>query len=235
MSDLNEIFFEAFKLIYFIDSDLFEIIILSLKVSISALIISTLISLPIAVILAINNFRGKTITLVIFNSLMGLPPVLVGLILYIFFSASGPLGFLEILYTPVIMIIAQILLIVPILVSISKEILEEIYKEYEELLFSFGATKNQIAFTIIWDARYPLLTCMLAGLGRAMSEVGAIMIVGGNILHLTRVMTTTIALETSKGNLELAIALGFILITISLVINFFIYFLKILAQKFSYD
>ena len=235
MSDFSEIFLQAFRLIYLIDEDLFEIIILSLKVSFSALIISTIISLPLGVMLAINDFGGKTIFLIFFNALMGLPPVLIGLVLYILFSASGPLGFLEILYTPSIMIIAQIILIIPIIVSLSKELLQEIYLEYEELLNSLGATKIDIAVTIIWDARYLLLTCILAGLGRAMSEVGAIMIVGGNILHLTRVMTTTIALETSKGNLELAIALGLILITISFVINFLVYVLKILAQRYSYD
>ena len=235
MSDFSEIFLQAFKLIYLIDEDLFEIIILSLKVSFSALIISTIISLHLGVMLAINDFGGKTIFLIFFNALMGLPPVLIGLVLYILFSASGPLGFLEILYTPSIMIIAQIILIIPIIVSLSKELLQEIYLEYEELLNSLGATKIDIAVTIIWDARYLLLTCILAGLGRAMSEVGAIMIVGGNILHLTRVMTTTIALENSKGNLELAIALGLILITISFVINFLVYVLKILAQRYSYD
>ena len=133
------------------------------------------------------------------------------------------------------MIIAQTILIIPILVSLSKQVLEEIYLEYEELSISFGASKNQIAITIIWDARYLLLTCVLAGLGRAMSEVGAIMIVGGNILHLTRVMTTTIALETSKGNLEFAIALGIILISISILINLSVFFVRKFAQKVSYD
>ena len=146
---------------------------------------------------------------------MGLPPVFVGLVLYIILSASGPLGALELIYTPAAMIIAQFFLITPIIVSLTRQVLEEMTREYDELLKSLQANTKEKILTILWDARYSLLTCILAGLGRSLSEVGAIIIVGGNIAHVTRVMTTTMLLETTKGNLEIAIALGFVLIFIS--------------------
>ena len=150
---------------------------------------------------------------------MGLPPVFVGLVLYIILSASGPLGALELIYTPAAMIIAQFFLITPIIVSLTRQVLEEMTREYDELLKSLQANTKEKILTILWDARYSLLTCILAGLGRSLSEVGAIIIVGGNIAHVTRVMTTTMLLETTKGNLEIAIALGFVLIFISILIN----------------
>ncbi len=235
MSDYIEILFRSLNLILDLDSDLTEIILLSLRVSLLALFFSCFIFIPLSAIFAVRNFFSKNFLILIFNSLMGLPPVLVGLILYIFFSASGPLGFFEILYTPTIMIIAQIILISPIIFSLSYQVLRNIFLEYDELLNFLGANSSQKIYTIIWDSRYSLLTCILAGLGRAMSEVGAIIIVGGNIAHLTRVMTTTIALETSKGNLELAIALGLILIIISILINLFAFILKNLSKRYSYD
>lgn len=166
---------------------------------------------------------------------MGLPPVLVGLVLYILFSNSGPLGFFQILYTPSIMTIAQIVLILPIIISLSFDVLHKIHSEYEEMFKSIGVNKIQKIFTILYDARYHLTTTILAGLGRAMSEVGAIIIVGGNIAYFTRVMTTTIALETSKGNLKIALSLGIILMIISLVLNLFIYLCNQISKKQSYE
>jgi len=166
---------------------------------------------------------------------MALPPVFVGLVLYILFSKSGPLGFLEILYTPSIMIIAQIVLILPIIISVGIETLENIAKEYDELLSILNVTLTNKIKIILWDGRFVLFTCILTGLGRALSEVGAIIIVGGNIIHVTRVMTTSIALETSKGNLTLAMSLGIILIFISIVLNGFALVTKYSAKRFSYD
>ena len=166
---------------------------------------------------------------------MALPPVFVGLVLYILFSKSGPLGFLEILYTPSIMIIAQIVLILPIIISVGIETLENIAKEYDELLSILNVTLANKIKIILWDGRFVLFTCILTGLGRALSEVGAIIIVGGNIIQVTRVMTTSIALETSKGNLTLAMSLGIILIIISIVLNGFALVTKYSAKRFSYD
>ena len=159
----------------------------------------------------------------------------IGLILYVILSASGPLGALQLLYTPKAMIIAQFFLIMPIIVSLTRQSLEEMIVEYDDLLKSLKASTKERMLTILWDSRYSLLTCVLAGLGRSLSEVGAIIIVGGNIAYATRVMTTTIALETSKGNLEIAIALGFVLIFISFLINLLAYLLNNFAKKFSYD
>ena len=210
-----EIIIKAFELIFTFDKDLYEIIFLSLKVSTIALLFSIIIGLPVSALVATNNFFGKKIIKILFNSLMALPPVFVGLILYVVFSKSGPLGFFEILYTPAIMIVAQIVIILPIIISINIENLESLYREYEDLFKIFNAKKINKIIIILWDARFSMLTCVLAGLGRALSEVGAIIIVGGNIIHYTRVMTTTIALETSRGNLTLAMSLGIILIFIA--------------------
>tara|TARA_B100000989_G_C19517404_1_gene462377 strand:- start:382 stop:1089 length:708 start_codon:yes stop_codon:yes gene_type:complete len=235
MNSFLETFYNSAFLIFSADEDLLEIIMLSLKISLTSLVISVSVGLPIGSFLAVKSFFGRDFFIMIINSLMGLPPVLVGLILYILFSNSGPFGLLQILYTPQIMILAQVLLILPIIISLSRETLSGVLNEYEELFFSLNASNEQIIKTILWDSRYQLTTCILAGLGRAMSEVGAIIIVGGNILHLTRVMTTTIALETSKGNLEFALALGIILMIISLFINILVFAIKNYSKKFSYD
>ena len=230
-----EIIIKAFELILTFDKDLYEIIFLSLKVSSIALTFSILIGLPISAFVATNNFLGKKIIKILFNSLMALPPVFVGLILYVIFSKSGPLGFFEILYTPVIMVVAQVVIILPIIVSINTENLEILYKEYEDLFKIFNAKKINKIIIVLWDARFSMLTCILAGLGRALSEVGAIIIVGGNIVHYTRVMTTTIALETSRGNLTLAMSLGIILIVIALILNSFALIVNGISTKYSYD
>jgi len=235
LQDFSTILLSSLKLILSLNSDLFEIVILSLKVSLFALIISCLVGLPFSAICSVTNFKTKGIIFVIINTLMSLPPVLVGLVLYILFSNSGPLGFFQILYTPSIMIIAQIVLILPIIISLSFDVLHKIHNEYEEMFKSIGVSKIQKIFTILFDARYHLTTTILAGLGRAMSEVGAIIIVGGNIAYFTRVMTTTIALETSKGNLKIALSLGIILMIISLLLNLFIYLCNQISKKQSYE
>ena len=230
-----EILYQSINLIFSFDEDLYEIIFLSLKVSINALILSTILALPISAFVAVRNFYGKKLLKIFFNSLMALPPVFVGLILYILFSKSGPFGFFEILYTPKIMILAQIIIILPIIISITIETLEMINKEYEEFFLMFNTELKKKITTLLWDARFSLVTCILAGLGRALSEVGAIIIVGGNIIHYTRVMTTTIALETSRGNLSLAMSLGIILIIIALMLNSVALIIKNISIKNSYE
>ena len=219
-------FIKAFDLILLFDSSLFEIIILSLFVSLSAVIISCIISFPIGSFLAMKNFFGKEIVVVVINAFMGLPPVVVGLFLYLLFSTTGVLGYFQLLYSPIIMIIAQIIIVTPIVIGLTKEIIGDLFTEYDELLTSLNATTTQKIQTLIWDARFSLLTVALAGLGRALAEVGAVIIVGGNIAHVTRVMTTTIAMETSKGDLSLALGLGIILISLSILINGSLYMLK---------
>ena len=226
---------DSFKLILSLDPDLYEIIWLSLRISILALTISCLLGFPIAGILSSKNFYGKKSVIIFFNSMMALPPVFVGLLLYILFSKTGPLGFINILYTPNIMVIAQVIIILPIIVSVSTETLEQIFREYKEIFDTFEVGLFSRIKTTVFDARLSLLTCTLTGLGRALSEVGAIIIVGGNIIHYTRVMTTTIALETSKGNLSMAMSLGLVLILISITINTIVMIMKTIAKKYSYD
>ena len=225
-----EVLSDSIKLILSFDPDLYEIIWLSLKVSFLALIISCIIGFPIAGVLSSKNFYGKNGVLIFFNSMMALPPVFVGLLLYILFSKTGPLGFINILYTPSIMIVAQIIIILPIIISVSTEILQQIFEEYHEIFNTFEVGLLSRIKTTVFDARLPLLTCTLTGLGRALSEVGAIIIVGGNIIHYTRVMTTTIALETS-----MAMSLGLVLIFISISINTIVKIMRTIAKKYSYD
>ena len=211
----------AFYLIVSGNSDLFEIIMLSIKVSLTSLFGSIVIGLPLGAFLAIHRFRLRSIILSILNALMGMPPVVVGLIVYLYLSRSGPLGFLSLLYTPTAMIIAQMLLVIPIIAALSAQIIEDLHIEYRDLFRSLNVPTFKAIMAYIIDAKMSLLTVILAGFGRAISEVGAVSIVGGNIDHLTRVMTTAIALETSRGNLSLALALGFILLAIALSVNIF--------------
>ena len=211
----------AFYLIVSGNSDLFEIIMLSIKVSLTSLLGSIVIGLPLGAFLAIHRFKLRSIILSILNALMGMPPVVVGLIVYLYLSRSGPLGFLSLLYTPTAMIIAQMLLVIPIIAALSAQIIEDLHIEYRDLFRSLNVSPVKAIMAYIIDARMSLLTVILAGFGRAISEVGAVSIVGGNIDHLTRVMTTAIALETSRGNLSLALALGFILLAIALGVNIF--------------
>ncbi len=234
MTNILEALKSAFTLIITADSSLVEIVLLSLKVNILAIFFSCVFGLSIGAALAVYRFRGRTASLIAVNALMGLPPVVVGLIVYMFLSRSGPLGVLDLLYTPSAMIIAQTILITPIIAALTAQTLALIHQEYREQLRSLGATKGQIALTLLWDGRYQLTTVVLAGFGRALSEVGAVMIVGGNINHVTRIMTTAIALETSKGHLALALGLGIILIIMSFIINGAVYAINNASKQFSY-
>ncbi len=216
---MSEGFAQAFRMIAGLDRELFEIILLSIRVSFTAVLLALLVALPFGAVLAIGRFPGRRALIVLMNAMMGLPPVVVGLALYLLFSRSGPLGVLEFLYTPTAMIIAQMVLVIPIVTAISRQVIADMHAEYDEMLRTLGASRIQMLGTVLWEARSALMTVALAGLGRALSEVGAVMIVGGNINHVTRVMTTAVALETSRGNLGLALALGLILLVLSLLVN----------------
>lgn len=212
----------AFNLIISLDKDLFEIISLSLTVTISALIIAVAISIPLGAFLVLYKNRLQAFIVLISNTLMGMPPVVLGLLIYTLVSKKGVFGFLDILYTPSVMILAQTLLIMPIVISLTYEEIYKKNKEYNLLLISLNLSNFSKLKTLIYECRYALLTVALTGFGRASAEVGAVMIVGGNINHFTRVMTTAIAFETSKGSIELAVALGLILLLISLIITIII-------------
>lgn len=213
------------------DTTLAAIVWLSLEVSLSAVFFASLLGLPLGAAIAVGRFPGRRAIVVLLNALMGLPPVVVGLVVYLLLSRAGPLGELGLLFTPPAMVIAQTILILPIIAALSRQAVEDAWLEYEEQLRSLGAHGLRAALTLVWDIRFSLLTAILAGLGRASAEVGAVMIVGGNIDGVTRVMTTTIALETSKGDLPLALSLGIILITLVLAINAAAYGLKEAAQR----
>jgi tungstate transport system permease protein len=219
MSDIAQAFAAAFGLIATRDPGLLEIVLLSLRVSVTAVAIASLIGLPLGAAVALFRFPGRRAVAVLLNALMGLPPVVVGLIVYLLLSRSGPFGVLGLLFTPLAMIVAQTVLIAPIVAALARQVVEDLWVEYGEQLRSLGATPGGAIWTLLWDGRFSLVTAVLAGFGRASAEVGAVMIVGGNIDHVTRVMTTSIALETSKGDLPLALGLGLILITLSLIIN----------------
>jgi tungstate transport system permease protein len=219
MSDITQAFAAAFGLIASRDPGLLEIVLLSLRVSVTAVTIASLIGLPLGAAVALFPFPGRRAVAVLLSALMGLPPVVVGLVVYLLLSRSGPFGVLGLLFTPLAMIVAQTVLIAPIVAALARQVVEDLWVEYGEQLRSLGATPGGAVWTLLWDGRYSLVTAVLAGFGRASAEVGAVMIVGGNIDHVTRVMTTSIALETSKGDLPLALGLGLILITLSLIIN----------------
>ncbi len=234
MQDFAEAFRLAFQLVASGDADLIEIVLLSLRVSLSATFVACAIGLPVGALLAVSRFRGRGAALIVLNAMMGLPPVVVGLLVYLHFSRMGPLGFLGLLYTPTAMIVAQTILIAPIVAALSRQVLEDLFAEYAEQFRSLCLTRLQTVRALIWDGRYSLLTVGLAGFGRAVAEVGAVMIVGGNIDHLTRVMTTAIALETSKGDLPLALALGVILLTIALGVNAVVQSIRMSAERMAY-
>ncbi|MEK9880065.1 MAG: ABC transporter permease [Paracoccaceae bacterium] len=219
MESFSEAFASALQLILSADPTLWGIVGLSLQVSLTAVFFAALIGIPLGALLAIKKFWGRPVLIVLVNALMGLPPVVVGLCVYLMLSKSGPLGILGLLYTPTAMIIAQTLLIAPIIAALSRTILKTLHEEYRDQFASFRLSQFQTVNTLLWEARFMLLTALLAGFGRAIAEVGAVMIVGGNISHYTRVMTTSIALETSKGNLSLALALGVILILLAILVN----------------
>jgi len=219
MESFSEAFASALQMILSADPTLWGIVGLSLQVSLTAVFFAALIGIPLGALLAIKKFWGRPVLIVLVNALMGLPPVVVGLCVYLMLSKSGPLGILGLLYTPTAMIIAQTLLIAPIIAALSRTILKTLHEEYRDQFASFRLSQFQTVNTLLWEARFMLLTALLAGFGRAIAEVGAVMIVGGNISHYTRVITTSIALETSKGNLSLALALGVILILLAILVN----------------
>ncbi|HUL05144.1 MAG TPA: ABC transporter permease [Candidatus Acidoferrum sp.] len=219
MSDITQAFAAAFGLIVSRDPGLLEIVLLSLRVSLTAVTLASLVGLPLGAAVALFRFPGRRAVAVLLSALMGLPPVVVGLIVYLLLSRSGPFGVLGLLFTPLAMIVAQTVLIAPIVAALARQVVEDLWVEYGEQLRSLGATPGSAIWTLLWDGRFSLVTTVLAGFGRASAEVGAVMIVGGNIDHVTRVMTTAIALETSKGDLPLALGLGLILIALSLLIN----------------
>ena len=225
--NILEIFSSSVKLILTLDTLLFEIIILSLKVSFSALIISSFFAIIIGYLLALNKFYLKNILIIIFNSLMGIPPVVVGLIVYFLLARGGPLGVLQLLYTPSAMIIAQSIIIFPIVVSLSHEIFSQHWLQFRDHFRAFNIPLIGTMLTLIRHSYVVLITILLTGFGRAISEVGAVMIVGGNIEHYTRVMTTAITLETRMGNLEYALALGIVLILLTMLINSIVYLFNI--------
>jgi tungstate transport system permease protein len=218
MTDQNA-FAAAFDLIVGLDPALAGIIGVSLRVTLSAVLISALIGLPLGAGLALARFPGRDVVIVLSNTMMGLPPVVAGLVVYLLLSRSGPLGFLDLLFSVPAMIVAQTVLITPIIVSLTRQVVEDLWAEYAEQLRSLGSSAPRAIPTLLWDSRFSLITAILAGFGRASAEVGAVLIVGGNIAHVTRTMTTAIALETSKGDLALALGLGIILIALTLALN----------------
>jgi len=231
MHEIAESLWGALALIASGDATLGGIVLLSLEVSLTAVLFASLLGLPLGAAIAVGRFPGRRAVIVLLNALMGLPPVVVGLVVYLLLSRAGPLGELGLLFTPAAMVVAQTILILPIIAALCRQAVEDAWREYEEQLRSLGARGLRAAATLLWDIRFSLLTAILAGLGRAAAEVGAVIIVGGNIDGVTRVMTTTIALETSKGDLPLALSLGIILITLVLAINAAAYGLKEAAQR----
>jgi len=234
MQDFGAAFGQAFALIVSADANLVEIVALSLRVTLSAVAIACLIGLPLGAALAVGRFPGRTAASVLVNALMGLPPVVVGLGLYLTLSAAGPLGVLQLLYTPGAMIIAQVIPATPIIAALTRQVVLDLNGEYDELLRVLGTSRTGTMRTLLWDARYSLVTAALAGLGRALAEVGAVIIVGGNINHVTRTMTTAIALETSKGELALALGLGMILIALSVIVSAGLMGLRATAARMAY-
>lgn len=223
MSDLWGGLTQAFWLLATLDADLLEISLRSLRVTLTALLVASVVALPFAAFLVVRRFRLRRMTIAVLNALMGLPPVVVGLVVYVFLSRSGPFGVIGLLFTPTAMIIAQVIIIVPLIASIAHQSLRELWGDYHDLLISLNTTQLQRIQALLWDGRRALLTAALAGFGRAIGEVGAIMIVGGNIDHATRVLTTAIALETGKGDFALALALGFVLIALAVAVNLMIH------------
>ena len=223
----------ALDLILRADPVLLAIVKLSLIVSLSAVICAALIVIPLGALIALTNFRGRNGVIVVLNALMGLPPVVVGLMVYLLLSRSGPLGSLGILFTPAAMTVAQTILVAPIIAALSRQTIEDLWAEYRDELDAMNVGPLQRIATLIIDARFSLVTALLAGFGRAAAEVGAVIIVGGNIDGFTRVMTTAIALETSKGNLPLAIGLGIILLSLVLIVNALAWGVRRTGERFA--
>jgi tungstate transport system permease protein len=231
MSSISGAMAEAWGLVASLDPRLGDIVGLSLRVSLTAVAIASAIGLPLGALIAVSRFPARRTTIVLLNALMGLPPVVVGLLVYLLLSRAGPLGALGLLFTPSAMVIAQAILITPIIAALTRQVVEDAWLEYREQLRSLGESRLGSVATLLWDLRFSLVTIVLAGFGRAAAEVGAVIIVGGNIDGVTRVMTTAIALETSKGDLPLALGLGVILVTIVVALNAAAYLVKETAQR----
>jgi tungstate transport system permease protein len=231
MSEILRALSEAARLIGELDPNLVAIVTLSLEVSLVAVVIATIVGLPIGAVIAVIRFPGRQTVIAVLNGLMGLPPVVVGLLIYLLLSRAGPLGSYGLLFTPAAMVIAQSVLVAPIIAALSRQVIEDAWREYEDQLRSLGASPLAAALTLIWDTRFSQVTILLAGFGRAAAEVGAVIIVGGNIDGVTRVMTTAIALETSKGDLPLALGLGIVLVSLVLAVNAAAYWVKETAQR----
>jgi tungstate transport system permease protein len=231
MQQIYDAFATALRLIVTLDPGLVEIVRLSLEVSLSAVGLAAIIGLPLGGAVVLFAFPGRRALVVLLNSLMGLPPVIVGLVVYLLLSRAGPFGVLGLLFSPAAMILAQTILVTPIVAALARQFLEDLWSEYADQLHSLGARRGQALLTLLWEGRFSLTTAVLAGFGRASAEVGAVMIVGGNIEHATRTMTTAIALETSKGDLSLALGLGLLLMLLSLAINGAAYLIRDLAGR----
>ncbi|HKW82033.1 MAG TPA: ABC transporter permease [Casimicrobiaceae bacterium] len=231
MSTLSSAWGEAWRLLASFDPRLGEIVGLSLRVSLAAVAIASALGLPLGALIAVTRFPARRTSIVVLNALMGLPPVVVGLVVYLMLSRAGPLGGLGLLFTPAAMVVAQTILITPIVAALTRQVAEDAWLEYREQLRSLGETRLGAVATLLWDLRFSLVTIVLAGFGRAAAEVGAVIIVGGNIDGVTRVMTTAIALETSKGDLPLALGLGIILVAIVVALNAAALAVKETAQR----
>jgi tungstate transport system permease protein len=219
VNELSGAFATAFRLIVELDPDLVGIVGLSLRVSLLALVLASALGLPLGALVGVSRFPGRRALVILMNALMGLPPVVVGLLVYLVLSRSGPLGDWGLLFTPTAMVIAQTVLITPIVAALTRQLMEDLWEEYEEELRSLGSSSFRAVRTLLWEGRFSLLTAVLAGFGRVLGEVGAVIIVGGNIAHVTRVMTTAIALETSRGDLAMALGLGILLVGLSILVN----------------
>jgi len=230
MQDLSAALAAAIELVLTLDPDFVEIVLRSLFVSVTATAAAAVIGMPLGAAVVVFRFPGRHALTVLLNAVMGLPPVVVGLFVYIMLSRSGPLGVFGLLFTPWAMIIAQTILITPIIAALTRQTIEDLWSVHAEPLRSLGAGPGRALPTLLWEGRFALVTAVLAGFGRAVAEVGAVMIVGGNIDHVTRVMTTAIVLETGKGNLPLALGLGFLLILLSLCVNGGAYLIREVTQ-----
>ncbi|WP_420541464.1 ABC transporter permease [Phreatobacter oligotrophus] len=231
--DIAQSFSAALVLIWGGDPAFVAIVRLSLAVTLTAVAVAALIGLPVGALLALSRFSGRGLVIVLINALMGLPPVVAGLLVFLLLSRSGPLGPLGLLFTPTAMVVAQAILVLPIVIAITRQLVEDLHGEYREHLASLGLTGLRAIPTLLWDGRFALATAILAGFGRASAEVGAVLIVGGNIAGYTRTMTTAIALETSKGDLPLALGLGIVLILLTLGINAVTYAASRVGARFA--
>ncbi len=219
MTDFSQSFGHAWHLLIGFDADFYAIVGLSLRVSLTAVLLAALIGLPLGAWVALSRFPGRGGLIAAMNALMGLPPVVAGLVVYLLLSRAGPLGELGLLFTPEAMVIAQCVLVIPIIAALTRQTIADLHEEYDEQLRSLDVSGGRLVLTLLWEGRFSLITAVLAGFGRASAEVGAVMIVGGNIAGVTRVMTTAIALETSRGALPMALGLGVVLLIITLAVN----------------